>query len=358
MTSANRDPSEKGAITKAAAHLGGALAARVLARRTFLRLVTGSLLAAPLAAEAQPLPSPVRIGFLPLGLPSSAYDRSLVEAFRQGLRDVGLIENEHIVLEVVWAGSQSEIAGAVAELLERGAKLLVTCGTSNSVGAQRQASRVPILFISVGNPVGIGLVESLSAPGGNITGFSDLLAELSGKYVELARDLGTSRTTTIDYLWHTGWQDGQHRLYATERAATSLRMKLRPRAMSDLVDMNSVMAAIKKGGAVLLIVQPSPFTYGQRDRIIKAAMAHGLATIFAFPPAAREGALIAYGPDYAYLYRQATPYVDRVLKGTKPANLPVQQPSKYELIINLKTAKALGVTVPPALLHRADEVIE
>ena len=107
------------------------------------------------------------------------------------MRDVGLIENGHIVLDVVWAGSQSEIAGAVAELLERGAKLLVTCGTSNSLGAQRQASRVPILFISVGNPVGIGLVESLSTPGGNITGFSDLLAELSGKYVELARDLGS-----------------------------------------------------------------------------------------------------------------------------------------------------------------------
>ena len=138
----------------------------MVARRTFRRLVTGSLLVAPLAAAAQPLPSsPVRIGFLPLGLPSSAYDRSLVEAFRLGLRDVGLIENEHIVLDIIWPGSQPEIAGAVAELLERGAKLLVTCGTSNSLGAQRQASRVPILFISVGNPVGIGLVESFSAPG-------------------------------------------------------------------------------------------------------------------------------------------------------------------------------------------------
>ena len=143
LTSANRDPSGKGATTKAAPHFGGALAARVRGRRTFLRLVTGSLLAAPLASEAQPLPSPVRIGFLPLGLPSSAYDRSLVEAFRQGLRDVGLIENEHIVLDIAWAGSQPEIAGAVAELLERGAKLLVTCGTSNSLGrsARRRGCR-------------------------------------------------------------------------------------------------------------------------------------------------------------------------------------------------------------------------
>jgi putative ABC transport system substrate-binding protein len=315
-------------------------------------LVTG-----PLAVDAQ-LKTPVRIGFLPLGSLSNAYDRSLVEAFRQGLREVGVVEGRDVALDVVWISSEPDASQAVNGLIQRGAKLLIPAGSTASVAVKRQTSTIPILFVSVGNPVGMGLVESLSRPSSNATGFADVLSDLSGKYVELAREL-TKPHTTIDYLWHTGWPDGQPRRLATERAAESLGIKLRSRGIGDADEVGDVLAGIKKNGAVTLIVQPSPFTYRNRDRLIKSAMNHRLATIFAFPPAAREGALIAYGPDYTDLYRRAASYVERIiLKGTNPADLPVQEPTKFELVINLKTAKALGLTIPPSLLGRVDQIIE
>jgi putative ABC transport system substrate-binding protein len=160
------------------------------------------------------------------------------------------------------------------------------------------------------------------------------------------------------YLWHTGWADGQHRLRTTELAAQSAGVKLRSHGIGDTAELNDAMAAMKKEGARTLIIQPSPFTYRQRDRLIDLAIRYRLASIQPFPPAGREGALVAYGPDYADLYRRAASYVDRVLKGTKPADLPVEEPAKFELVINLKTAKALGLTVPRSLLLQADQVIE
>ena len=326
-------------------------------RRTFIGSIALGLAVAPLAAEAQQANSPVRIGFLPLGSPSNMYDLSLVEAFRQGLRDVGVIENRDVVLDIVWIGNEPEIPQAVSELMQRGAKLLIPVGTSASTVVKRQVSTIPILFINVGNPVGIGLVESLSRPGHNVTGFSDMLADLSGKYVELAIQLGEAQAT-INYLWYTEWADGQYRLQVTERTAQSHGVKLRPRGISDIAEATDVMAAIKAGGAVTVIIQPSPFTYRHRARLINSAMKYGVATIFGFSAAARDGALIAYGPDYLDLYRRAASYVERILKGANPANLPVQQPTKFDFFINLKTAKALGITVPHSLLLRADEVIQ
>ena len=326
-------------------------------RRNFIGLVAGGLLTAPLAAEAQQANSPVRIGFLPIGSPSNAHDRSLVEAFRQGLREVGVVENRDVVLDVVWISSEARTFQAVSEVVQRGAQLLVPGGSSASLAAQRQASTIPIVFINVGNPVGIGLVESLSRPGRNITGFADVLADLSAKYVQFAREVGKPQASVF-YLWHTGWADGQARLQATERATQSLGVKLRSRGIGDIAETNDIMAAMKKDGAAVLIIQPSPFTYRQRDRLIDAAMKHELATVFAHPTAAKDGAVIAYGPDYVDMYHQAATYVAKILKGTKPADLPVQQPTKFELVINLKTAKALGLTIPQSLLLRADEIIQ
>jgi putative tryptophan/tyrosine transport system substrate-binding protein len=326
-----------------------------LGRREFITLLGGAA-AWPLAARAALAKSPVRIGFLPLGSPSNTYDRSLVDAFQRGLREVGLVENRDIVLDVVWVSGDPE--QAVTEVMQRGAELLVPCGSSASVAANRLAGTIPIVFLSVGNPIAMGLVDGLSHPGHNATGFSDILADLGGKLVGLARDLSTPPATVVDYLWHTAWPDGRNRYEATEQAAQAAGVKLRSKGIADIAEVDDAIAAMKRSGATTLIVQPSPFTYQQRGRIIDSASNHGLATIFAFPVAARDGALIAYGPDYVHMYRRAALYVDRILKGTKPAELPVQQPTKIEMLVNLKTAKALGLELPLSLQIRADELIE
>ena len=328
------------------------------ARRAFIATCGGAaigLMAWPLSVRAQQRKTPVRVGFLPLGSPGNAYDTSLVEAFRQGLRLAGLVENRDIVLDVIWVTRDPD--QVVAEELKRGAELLVPCGSSNSVAAKRQTSAIPIIFISVGDPIAMGLADSLARPGHNATGFSDTLAEISGKLVDIARDLNRQQTA-IEYFWHTAWPDGDNRFKSTALAAQVLGMKLESRGIADVAEIDHALAAIKQSGSSTFVVQPSPFTYGQRARIIEAARNMGLGSIFAFPVAGRDGSLIAYGPDYLHMYRRAPLYVDRVLKGTKPADLPVEQPSKVELVVNLKTARMLGIEIPLPLLIRADELIE
>jgi putative tryptophan/tyrosine transport system substrate-binding protein len=305
-------------------------------RREFITLLGSAAGAWPLASRAQQSKGPVRLGFVPLGSPSNSYDRSLVEAFQQGLRQVGLIENRDIVLDVVWAGNDPD--QAVKEVVRRGADMLIPCGSSASVAARRQTSTIPIMFLSVGDPIAMGLVESLPHPGRNATGFSDILGDLSGKLVDLAGEL-IKPQTTIDYLWQTTWPDGQNRYQATEKAAQAAGMNLRSKGIGDIAELDSALTAMKQNGSTVLIVQPSPISYGQRGRIIASAMKNGLGTIYAFPIAAREGSLIAYGPDYLQMYRRAPLYVDRILKGTKPADLPVELPTKVEFLINLRVAK-------------------
>jgi putative ABC transport system substrate-binding protein len=324
-------------------------------RRELIALLGGAMVAWPLRLSAQQARGPTRIGLLPVGLPSNAHDLSLVEAFRQGLRQAGLLEYRDIVLDVVWTSGDPD--QAVTELMQRGVELLVPAGSSASVAAKRRAGTIPIVFISVGNPIAMGLVESLARPGHNATGFSDILADLGGKLVDIARELDKPQGT-VGYLWYTAWPDGQNRYQATEQAAQAAGVKLRSHGIADVAELDDAIAAMKQSGATILIVQPSPFTNQQRARLIDVAMKHGMGTIFAPLAAAREGALIAYGPDPMHMYRRAPFYVDRILKGAKPADLPVELPTKVELIVNLKTAKALGLEMPLSLLIRADELIE
>jgi ABC-type uncharacterized transport system substrate-binding protein len=326
-------------------------------RREFIALLGGTAAAWPLTARAQQSKRPTRIGLLPFGSPSNAYDKSLVDAFRSGLRLAGLTEGHDIELDIVWtSGSDADTDKAVAELIRRGAELLVPTGSTASVASKRHTSTIPIVFISVGNPVGMGLVKNIAHPGGNATGFSDIFSELSAKLVEL--DEGLNKQDTIDYLWHTAWPDGKNRFRATEQAAQSVGVKVRARGIAESTEIDQAITAMKQDGAKIIIVQPSPFTYRERARIIDSASHNGLATIFGFPAAARDGALIAYGPDYLQMNRRAPFYVNQILKGTKPADLPVELPTKINLLVNLKTAKTLGVKVPLQLLVRADELIE
>lgn len=302
--------------------------------------------------------APPLVGFLPLGSPNDAYDVSLVRAFRDGLREAGVLENRDLALEVVWTrGNADELAQLVVKLKQRGARLLVPTGTDNSMGVKRHAPATPVLFISVGNPLGLGLVENLGRPGGHVTGFADNLADLGGKYVQFATEV-LKPGAPVHYLWYDGWTDGHHRLQVTERAAQALGVKLQPRAINNIAEIDEAMAGVKKAGAPVVIIQPSPFTFLHRARIVEAGLSHGVATIGAFRPAARAGALIAYGPDYADLNRRAASYLARILRGTKPGDLPVEQPTKFEVLINLKTAKATGIAIPPSLRARADELIE
>jgi putative ABC transport system substrate-binding protein len=323
-------------------------------RREFITLL-GSATAWPLAARAQQHRGRVRLAFIPIGSPSNPYDRSLVEVFQRGLRRVGLIENQDVVLDIVWAGDRPD--QAVTDALQRGAELLIPCGSSASVAAKRQTSTIPIVFLNVGDPVAVGLVESLARPGQNATGFSDILAELSGKLVDFAREL-IKPHRIIHYLWYTAWPDGQNRYEAAEQAVRAAGMELQSRGIAEMSELDAAVAAIKMSGSPAFIVQPSPFTYGHRGSIIASAQKNGLGTIYAFPAAAREGALVAYGPDYVHMYSRAPFYVDRILKGAKPADLPVEGPSKVELLVNLQVAKTLGIEVPLSLLVRADELLE
>jgi putative ABC transport system substrate-binding protein len=190
-----------------------------------------------------------------------------------------------------------------------------------------------------------------------VTGFSDVLADLSGKYVELARELG-GQQETIEYLWYTDWPDGQRRHDATEQAAQSLGAQIRSWGISSVVGIEDAIAAIKKSGASTFIIQPSPFTYTERARLIDAANRYRPGAIHAFPIAAREGALVAYGPDYVEMYRQAATYISRILKGEKPADLPIQLPTKFTMVVNQKAAEAIGFVLPKTMLVVADEVIE
>jgi len=325
-------------------------------RRDFIAL-GGLAVAWSVCSRALQAKTPTRIGLLPFGSPSNAYDKSLVDAFRSGLRQAGLIEDRDIVLDIVWtSGSDTDTDKAVTELMRRGAEVLVPTGSTASVAAKRHTSTIPIVFISVGNPVAMGLVENLAHPGGNATGFSDVYSELSAKLVELGTTI--NKQDTIYYLWHTAWPDGKNRFQSTEQAAQSVGVKVRARGIAESKEIDQAITEMKQDGAKIIIVQPSPFTYRERARIVDSASHNGLATIFGFPAAARDGALISYGPDYLSMNQRAPLYVNQIIKGTKPADLPVELPTKISLLVNLKTAKALGVHVPLQLLIRADELIE
>jgi putative ABC transport system substrate-binding protein len=313
-----------------------------------------ALLAVPLAAKAQPAAKGYRIGLLETG----ALRPRPWAAFKERMRELGYVEGQTAAFEPRWADGQLDrLPGLTAELLRLKVDVIVTAGSQAAQAAKSATTTVPIVMATGGDPVGLGLVDSLARPGGNVTGMTTLSRELSGKRLEVFREAlpGVSR---MGMLWQRTSKIDALLRSETEQAAQTLGISLRAHGVDGPDDFDRALAAIvaERGGAVL--VATSPMFLGNRRPLADLALRHRLPTMFAFREYVEAGGLVAYGPNYADLFQRAAGYVDRILKGAKPATLPIEQPTKFELIISMKTAKALGLTIPPAVFARADEVIE
>jgi putative ABC transport system substrate-binding protein len=329
----------------------------MIARRTFLAGTGAVLLAAPLVAEGQSQARPARVGFVEAG--SLSANRHFLDAFRQGLRDLGYVEGQSIVIEDRWADGRSErFPALIAELVRLKVDVIVQASTPGALAAKKATSTIPVVFWGVSDPVGIGLVATLGRPGGNMTGlvlgFEDGLA---GKWVELLRE-AVPKVTHLAVLWNPEAGGAEGRVKELRTAAGILNLTphiFEARNVSEFEGAFAAMARAHLGG---LIVVPDPLTLRHRDQVVRLAAQTRLPATYGFPEFARAGGFIAYGPNVADQARRAAVFVDKILKGVKPADLPVEQPTKFELVINLKTAKALGLTISPSLLSRADEVIQ
>ena len=318
-----------------------------------------AVLAAPLAADAQQAAKVPRIGILPPGPISER--QHLWETFRQGLRELGYVEGKNITLVFPSAEVTPERVPHLAAELVRLKVDVIVAGTTPAALAAKQATKtIPIVAATMADPVGDGLVASLARPGGNITGSTFLGPELVPKRLELLKDAipGTSRVAA---LWHPGaYSEPTMRdmLKEIETAARALAVQLQLVRVRGPADFDRAFSAMTTERAGALIVLPSPMLYSERKRIVDLAAKHRLPAIYAWREPVEGGGLMSYGASIPDLYRRAATHVDKILKGAKPADLPVEQPTKFELVINLKTAKALGLTIPPSLLGRADELIE
>ena len=323
-------------------------------RRDFIQVIAGSAVTWPFAARAQQPAKPV-IGFLRSA--SLANAGPLVTAFRQGLKEAGYVEGQNVIIEFRSAeGHNDELPKLVAELLRLPVAVMV-CNVTAATAAKAVTSTVPIVFATGDDPIAEGLVTSLNRPGGNVTGVSFLGNALGAKQVELLRQLAPN-ATTIAVLVDTNYQGSATDLKNVERAAHSLRQNLIILRASNERDLETASATLAQQHADALIALGAAFFLSQRDQIIALAERYKLPAIYQVQDFAIAGGLMSYGASIRDAYRQAGIYAARILKGEKPADLPVMQPTKFDLIINLKTAKALGLTVPPNLLALADEVIE
>jgi putative ABC transport system substrate-binding protein len=323
--------------------------------RRLVCVLTLSLLAAPLAAQAQPTPGKTaRIGYLSFRSGPSFLD----EAFRQGLRELGYVEGQNISVEYRWADWKPDrVSALAAELVRLKVDIIVSSGGSVPALAAKNATKtIPIVFTTA-NPVGVGLVLSLDRPGGNLTGVNILTAELNAKRLDLLKAAvpGVSR---VAVLANPANPLTAGALKDLEGAARALRVKLQVLEVGEREKIDDAFAAMARERAGALLVVNDPMFLAQRERIVDLAAKHRLPGIFEFREFAEAGGLLSFGTNLADVYRRLATYVDKILKGAKPGDLPVEQPTTFEFVINLKTAKALGLTIPPPILFRADRVIQ
>jgi len=326
-------------------------------RRAFLGTVAGGLLAIPLVAEAQPKAGVPRIGYL--GNSSPSLESDLVDAFRQGLGEFGYTEGQNITIEYRWAeGKYDRFPDLVADLVRLKVDVIVTAGTPGALAAKQATKTIPIVMAVAGDAVGAGLVASLARPGGNVTGSTTIVQELEGKRLELLREV-VPRLSRVAVLWNPANPVSPIILKQTQLAAPALGLRLEPIVgVSGVRELEGAFATISRARPDALILLADRFLLAERTRIVEFAAKRRLPTMYPYREMVKAGGLMSYSPSYPDMFRRAATYVDKILKGAKPGDLPVQQPTKYELVINLKTAKALGLTIPQSLLQRADEVIQ
>ena len=328
-------------------------------RRAFLGTLTGGLLAAPLAAEAQ-AGKVARIGYLVTGSLESL-EPTRVDALRQGLREHGYLEGQNILIEYRAADGRVErLPALAAELARLKVDVIVAVATPAGRAAQQATTTIPIVVVAMGDPVRDGLVASLARPGGNVTGSTFLGPELVPKRLELFKEALPS-ISRIAVLWHPGAFSERtigDMLKETEATSRTLGMLLQLAEVRGAGDLGRAFSAMSKNRADALFVFPSSMLFNERRRIVAFAAKHRLPSMFNAREFVELGGLMGYGANVTDLNRRAAIYVDRILKGSKPGDLPVEQPTKFELVINLKTAKTLGLTIPPSLLQRADQVID
>jgi putative tryptophan/tyrosine transport system substrate-binding protein len=326
-------------------------------RREFIALIGGAAAVWPLAGRTQQGESMRRVGMLMPYSQGDADGQAVIAAFQRRLQDLGWIEGRNIRFEIRWAGGDPDKARTFAkELIGMTPDVIVPSSNQVTTILQQETHTIPIVFVLVGDPVGSGYVASMAQPGGNLTGFAVLENAIAGKWVETLSEIAP-QVSRVGFILHPETPANIGLLHAAEASATS-GIKLVPLGVHNAGEIESAVTGFAAQGNGGLIAAPHAITFANRDLIVELAARYRLPAVYAFRNFATSGGLISYGTNPIMMWREGAAYVDRILKGAKPADLPAQFPTKYELVINLKTAKALGLTVPPLMLGRADDVIE
>jgi putative ABC transport system substrate-binding protein len=323
-------------------------------RRNFITLL-GSAAAWPLAARAQQPAKAARIGLLRFG-PASAY-AGRVEALRAGLRELGYVEGKNIVIEFRWAETVDQLPELALALVRMNVDVIFAPSSTETEAARQATKTIPIVFANHADPVGLGHVASLPRPGGNITGLTVILTDLVGKGLEILKE-AVPHAMRIGVLFNPTAPSHRPALQALETAGEKLGVQLQMAPVQTVDDFDGAFATMARERVGGFFVPAEALTTSHRARLAELALKHQLPGMFSTRDNVEAGGLMSYGPDLNDLVRRAATYIDKILKGAKPAELPVEQASKFQLVVNLKTAKAIGVVIPEAFLLRADEVIE
>jgi putative ABC transport system substrate-binding protein len=318
-------------------------------RRDLLKVIAGSPVLWPLAVRAQQPGKVHRVGLLRVGPTPPAW----IESFRKGLKDHGYVEGQGLVIELGLADSAAQLPDLAADLVRRKVDLVVASGTPSVMPAKNSA--IPVVFVAAIDPVAAGVASSLARPGGNVTGVSAVHADVTGKRLQLLQELIPKLAKVALLVRATSPATAQY-VREAEEAARTLRLELEVLGVRDPGELEAAIASARASGA-LLVADDAVFT-AERSRITELALKNRLASIYGFGDMVEAGGLMAYGPHYGDLYRRAATHVHKILQGARPADLAIEQPVRFEMVVNLKTANALGLELPPAFLARADQVIE